>query len=38
MEPELFSAVTDSNTEGTYNFYNEGHTLGNSLRYFLIKK
>lgn len=38
MEPKVFSSSCENNTEGTYSFTGEGHTLGNALRYFLIKK
>ncbi|OMJ78501.1 hypothetical protein SteCoe_21654 [Stentor coeruleus] len=37
MDSNMFSVALDSNTEGTFTFRNEGHTLGNALRYFLIK-
>ena len=38
METKEFCASLETNTEGTYSFTNEGHTLGNATRYFLIKK
>lgn len=38
MDSSMFSAALDSKTEGTFTFRDEGHTLGNALRYFLIKK
>lgn len=37
MEPKTFSVLNESKTEATFSFTEEGHTLGNAVRYFLMK-
>jgi DNA-directed RNA polymerase I and III subunit RPAC2 len=37
MECKSFSVLNESRTEATFSFTEEGHTLGNAIRYFLIK-
>lgn len=37
MESKSFSVLNETKTEATFVFTDEGHTLGNAVRYFLIK-